>query len=89
MKICEDCIKQDVCKFKKEVEGYESEVKLPKPLEPIIQCKHKRTEPEYWSYTMPTTTTTVQCPSVWTGIGDDPNYSPNTCSGSTYVGVNN
>ena len=52
MKICEDCIKQDVCRYKKQVEGYEDGVKLPKPLEPIIQCKYKRTEPSTWRYTL-------------------------------------
>jgi len=58
MKICEDCIKQDVCKYTKQVEKYENDVKLPKPLEPIVQCKYKRTEPSNWTtYTIPNTTT--------------------------------
>ena len=53
MKICEDCIKQDVCKFKEQVEGYENKIKLPNPLEPIIQCKRRRTEPSNLTYTAP------------------------------------
>ena len=48
MKICEGCIKQDVCKFKDEVEKYD--MKLPEPLEPIIECKYKRTENYTWTY---------------------------------------
>lgn len=57
MKICEDCIKQDVCKYTKQVGKYENDAKLPKPLEPMVACKYKRTEPSYWSYTIPSTTT--------------------------------
>lgn len=53
MRICEGCIKQDVCKFKEEVEKYEGKTKLPEPLEPIIECKYKRTEPNTWTYTTP------------------------------------
>ena len=53
MNICEGCIKQDVFKFKDEVEQYD--MKLPEPLEPIVECKYKRTE--NWTYTSP---------SVWT-----------------------
>ena len=56
MKLCEGCIKQDVCKFKKEVEEYECMVKLPEPLEPVIECKYKETEP-YWP---------ASCPRIWT-----------------------
>lgn len=57
MKICEDCIKQDVCKFKEQVEGYENKIDLPNPLEPIILCKYKHILPTY---------PPVSCPSVWT-----------------------
>jgi len=49
MKICEDCIKQDVCKFKDEVEEFEKKAKLPEPIEPIIECKYKRTENYTWT----------------------------------------
>ena len=50
MKICEDCIKKDVCKFKNEIENYEIEPRLPEPLEPIIICKYKETEPTHPFY---------------------------------------
>ena len=53
MKICEDCIKQDVCKFKGNVEKFEEKEKLPEPLSNGIICKYKKFE-------------TVNCPSVWT-----------------------
>ena len=60
MKICEGCVKQDVCKFKDEVGKYEvKRVKvlgIPKPLVPDLSCKYKKTEP----------CRTVSCPSVWT-----------------------
>ena len=76
MKICEDCIKQDVCKFRKGVEKYEGSVELPKPLEPIIQCKYKRTEPSDWHYTITDsdtissdTTTLIGCTATGTLIG--------------------
>ena len=45
MKICEGCIKQDVCKFKDEVGKYEKD-KLPEPLVPSVACKHKETAQE-------------------------------------------
>lgn len=66
MTICEGCIKQDVCKFKKEVEKYEAKRKvsdLPEPLVPDLSCKYKKTEP----------CLTVSCPSVWT---DGTTYNP-------------
>jgi len=68
MKICEGCINQDVCKFKKEVEKYEQESKLPEPLTPDVDCKYKRTEPSYWTYTTPTITSGT---TTWSG---DCNY---------------
>ena len=43
MNICEGCIKQDVCKFKEEVESYELNkdmFKFPKPLE--VTCKYRQ-----------------------------------------------
>ena len=55
MTICEGCIKQDVCKYKEEVEKYERD-KLPEPLEPIVGCKYKETEPThpfYYPYAIP------------------------------------
>ena len=53
MKICEDCIKKDVCKYQAKVEKFESDIKLPEPLESGISCKYKRTEPCAWSYNVP------------------------------------
>ena len=55
MEICEDCIKQDVCKYTAKVEkwGANQIRDLPKPLMPNIYCPHKETKPSYW-----TTTTT-------------------------------
>ena len=57
MNICEGCIKQDVCKFKEEVEKYGGKAKLPEPLVPTVQCEFKRTEPVCWSYTTAGNTT--------------------------------
>jgi len=62
MEICKDCIKQDVCKFRKQVEKYESE-ELPEPLQPAVSCKYKR--PNSWTYTPSISTYT------WRGNGDD------------------
>ena len=60
MNICEGCIKQDVCKFKNEVEKYD--MKLPEPLIPVFACRYKETmgEPTYIPYYpyYPTWTTT-------------------------------
>ena len=71
MKICEDCIKQDVCKFKEEVSNYEGE-KLPEPLTPKVECKFKQTTPYYTIYNHPcATTATVTYDPSWV-IGDDP-----------------
>ena len=64
MNICEGCIKQDVCKFKEEVEEYEAkrkEPQIPEPLVPDLSCKHRREE-QNWTYTMPST---IYTPSVW------------------------
>ena len=76
MNICEGCIKQDVCKFKKEVEKYEKESKLPEPLTPDVDCKYKRTEPSNWAYT----TTCVPC------CGDDLTLTSGTawCGDDSY-----
>ena len=42
MKICEGCIKQDVCKFKENVEKLEKKsMECPEPLVPDMTCKHK------------------------------------------------
>ena len=77
MKICEGCIKQDVCKFKGEVEKYEARTKcsnVPEPLVPDLSCKYKKTEP-CW---------TVSCPSVWTDgttyAPDNITYTPDSAS---------
>ena len=60
MEICKDCIKQDVCKFKKQVEKYESE-ELPEPLQPAVSCKYKRIAGSCWTtYTYPTTSTATR-----------------------------
>ena len=62
MKICEDCIKKDVCKFMKKVEKYEEDTKPPEPLESNVGCKYKRTEPSNWHYT--TTSGTTWAPHI-------------------------
>lgn len=49
MNICEGCVKQDVCKFKEEVEKYE-EKGLPEPLTPKAECKYKETSVHYLPY---------------------------------------
>ena len=60
MKICEGCIKQDVCKFKKEVEEYEAKrTGLPEPLVPDLSCKYKSTGYLNWTYTPLWGTTTT------------------------------
>jgi len=56
MKICEDCIKKDVCKYQAKVEKFESDTKLPEPLESGISCKYKRTKSCNWTYNEPTYT---------------------------------
>lgn len=62
MKLCEGCIKQDVCKFKEEVEEYEvKRTDIPEPLVPILSCKFRKPE-TYLSAPC----VTVSCPSVWT-----------------------
>ena len=48
MKICEGCLRQDVCKFKAEVEKYEDKTELPEPLDSAITCKYKEVGPFYW-----------------------------------------
>ena len=91
MKICEGCIKQDVCKFKLEVEKWEESKKeeLPCPLLPITECRYKETGQRidyipyypvypyyrYPYYTIPDVTCTD--PDVWTTItcGGDDNYT--------------
>ena len=70
MKICEDCMKRDVCKFKEEVEKYEGD-KLPEPLMPTIACKYKETidETSYIRHYAPClycTIPNISIPSVWT-----------------------
>jgi hypothetical protein len=68
MNICEGCIKQDVCKFKEEVEKYENKAKVPEPLEPILNCKYKKTENYTWTICTPSissgTTTMTDCYTV-------------------------
>ena len=50
MKICEDCMKQDVCKYKKEIEEYigkgfhYSVFNVPKPLKTNLYCELKVAE---------------------------------------------
>ena len=50
MKICEGCIKQDVCKFKKEIDHWDKEgffhgnKTVPKPLKVDIYCELKVAE---------------------------------------------
>jgi len=85
MNICEDCIKNDVCKYRAKVEKYEQETKLPAPLEPEVKCRHKRTEPISWTYVSDgTTTTKINCPSTWRDIttwpdvGNDLTLTANT-----------
>jgi len=76
--MCEDCIKKDVCKFRNKVEKYESEEKLPEPLESGVNCKYKRTEPSNWSYTI---TGDYIYPSVWTNTtSSDIDYQTVTCN---------
>jgi len=43
MKICEDCRIKNTCKFKEQVEEYESKLELPEPLERDITCRYKET----------------------------------------------
>ena len=68
MKLCEGCIKQDMCKFKEEVEKYELKMQLPEPLEPIIECIYKETEPRDFYYSHGTPCRTII--GSWT-IGND------------------
>jgi len=45
MKICEGCVKQDVCKFKENVEKFEKgRIAAPEPLVPDMTCKFKKFE---------------------------------------------
>lgn len=82
MKICEDCIKNDVCKFKSKVEKYEEEAKLPEPLESNVGCKYKRSEPSNWHYTtIPDCDSgTVSIPSIWTTTTEPCDCTTTTCN---------
>ena len=72
MKICEDCIKQDVCKFKESIEAYEDgRAELPKPLVPEVRCKFKQTTTGRHYTAIPSTTYTATSDPSWT-TGDDP-----------------
>lgn len=65
MSICEGCIKQDVCKFKKEVEKYEKDkLKLPEPLSPNVDCKYKQAGPCPDYYIYPCDSTTISTGTV-------------------------
>ena len=66
MKICEDCIKKDVCKYRAKVEKYEEESKLPEPLVPNAGCKYRRTEPSNCTYTIWNGDETISCPGIYT-----------------------
>lgn len=68
MKICEGCIKQDVCKFKEGVEKYEDGV-LPDVAEVLViarECRYKRSGMYTWTYnpSQDLDTTAVQVESV-------------------------
>ena len=80
MKICEDCIKQDVCKFKKGVEKYEGGIELPEPLKPNIECECKRTKPSNLTYTAPWVYTTAD--------SDDCTLTDCTATGTLIGGFN-
>ena len=58
MNICFGCIKQDVCKFKGEVEGFEKKhkVKLPEMLTENLGCKYKKLETVNYPYLSSDTT---------------------------------
>ena len=83
MKICEDCIKQDVCKFTEKVSKLKlKDNKLPDPLIPELKCPNMRTEPSNCHYTTGTdltwTATTAPCTTTSTvtyplwDVGDSP-----------------
>jgi len=79
MKICEGCIKQDVCKFKKEIDEWEKKgffygnKNVPKPLKVNIICELKRVESPTTSGDSTTyypeywTPTVISYPAIWTG----------------------
>lgn len=82
MEICEDCIKQDVCKFKKEIEEYMekgfyySVFNVPKPLKTDLYCKEKRVEPPPPHYTIYNGNTTSGTTTAKMGIqGVDWDYT--------------
>ena len=44
MKICEDCIKKDVCRYKTKIEKWakgKCTIELPEPITPEFVCKYK------------------------------------------------
>jgi len=70
MKICEDCIKKDVCKFREKVEGLKlKKFNLPEPLQPELTCPYKKAEPlTSWVVTTGTTTAWDKYPYTLTGV---------------------
>ena len=88
MKICEGCIKQDVCKFKLEVEKWEESKKeeLPCPLLPITECRYKETGQRITyipCYRYPD----VSIPTVWTDTGTTTLPWTTVTSGTAYVSI--
>ena len=62
MKICEGCIKQDVCKFKNKVKKYENGkcVEVEEPLTANLICKYKKFEPDTPTWTIYNDTATTR-----------------------------
>jgi len=86
MKICEGCIKQDVCKFKKEVEKYEAKrTDIPEPLVPDLSCKYKSTGQPNWMYTAPWIDRTTYIPD--TTPYNPYIYTPPPYTTGTYFGT--
>lgn len=89
MKICEDCIKQDVCKFREEVERFEKKhkAKLLEMLTENLECKYKYVPST--DFTIPSDTTTID-PDKWTYTGWPSPYTlpyPETTGANPYCRV--
>ena len=83
MKICEGCIKQDACKFKKEVEEYEPKgTDMPEPLVPDLLCKYKDIGQPNWHYSVPCSNGTTCNPDVTIYNPYPPSYTTWSVDGS-------
>ena len=90
MKVCEGCIKQDTCKFRKEVERFEKvegilgKHPFPEPLEAVVTCKYKLVEEDWEEPVYPLEFPPFRPMPTWSkdypAWGDYTTYGPNEWS---------